>query len=90
MSAQATLPPPPQWSPELPTKTGLWVFAQLITRPDFVQHYAHPRVYRVSYDKRRKALVAQVNHADTRPLSALRGVWLKVVDLPRNVIEVTS
>lgn len=86
----ATLPPAPQWSPELPTKTGLWMFAPLITRADFVQYYAHPRVYRVRYDKRREALVAQVNHNDTRPLSALRGVWIKVTDLPRNVIEVQS
>lgn len=83
-------PTPVQWSPELPTKPGLWLFAQLITRPDFVQHYAHPRVYRVRYDAYRKTFVAQVNRYDTRPLSALRGVWAKVDNLPRNVFEVQS
>jgi len=83
-------PPPPQWSSELPTQPGLWLFGQLITEPNFDQHYAKPRVYRVSYDKRRNALVAQENHNDTRPLSALVGVWLKLPELPRSPSEATS
>jgi len=84
--------PPSQWSPELPTKPGLWLFAQLITEPNFNQHYAKPRVYRVMLDARRKALVAQTNHADIRLLSVLSGVWLEVPNpnLPRNVVEVQS
>ena len=90
MKTQATLPPAPQWSPELPTKPGLWLFAQLITEPDFNQHYAKPRVYRVMLDARRKALIAQVNHNDTRPLSALIGVWFKLPELPRSPSEATS
>jgi len=88
MKTQATLPPAPQWSPELPTQTGLWMFARVITRADFVQHYAHPRIYRVR--KTAKGLVAQVNHNGTRPLSALIGVWLKLPDLPRSPSEATS
>ena len=77
-----------EWSPELPTQTGLWLFAQLITRVDFVQHYAHPRVYRIR--KTNRGLVAQVNRTQTRQVSNLRGVWFKLPDLPRNVIEVQS
>lgn len=83
-------PTPAQWSPELPTKPGLWLFAQLITEPNFNQHYAKPRLYRVSHDKRRGALVAQTNHADIRLLSVLHGAWFEVPKLPRNVFEVQS
>ena len=85
MNTEAS-PTPAQWSPELPTKPGLWLFAQLITRPDFVQHYAHPRTYRIH--KTSRGLVAQVNRDQTRQVSNLRGVWFKLPDLPRNVIEV--
>lgn len=90
MKTQATLPPAPQWSPELPTKPGLWLFAQLITEPNFNQHYAKPRVYCVMLDAHRKALVAQTNHADIRLLSVLSGVWLKLPKLPRSPPEATS